>query len=504
MRIKNSIKNTKYSMLAQLTNLLVQFISRTIFIQILGKEYLGLNGLFSNVLTILSLADMGIGTVLTYTMYEPLAEKNTIKLQQLMSTYKKIYRIIAVIIAITGVCLTPILPFLIKDLPDIPNITLIYLLYLINTVISYLYAYKISIINADQKNYITTINQQLFLIISNISMMIVLWFTHNYILYLITQIIFSFLSNLRLSRIADKMYPFVKNTKGHTLSIQEKKNIGKGAFAMILHKVGGVVINGTDNILISSMIGLNAVGIYSNYLLIINAVKQFLSAYSSSIIASIGNLSATEKAEKTHLVFKRILYSMFIFTSFCTICLFCLINNFITLWLGKSYTFSVVISGVIVSTFYITGMRQTALCFIDATGLFTKNKLKPIIESTLNLVLSIIITLKYGIIGIFLGTILSTVATCIFWEAHVLYKYLFHHNITEYIMLFLKYAIITVISTIIPYWISTFIGADNIYRFAAQAIITGSLALILPVAFTYKQKESQYFMKLIKQKIYKH
>lgn len=503
-RVDNSIRNAKYSFLAQIANLMVQFISRTIFIQILGKEYLGLNGLFGNILTILSLADMGIGTVLVYTMYKPLAEHDHDKIRQLVNTYRKIYHSIALVILLAGICLVPFLRYLIKDMPNIPNLTIIYLLYLANTVSSYLYVYKISIINADQKNYIVTFNQQLFTVVANLAMIIVLLLTHNFLLYLLTQIIFSIASNFYLSHVAEKLYPYIKNCKTAELSKPEKRNIRNSTLAMMLHRIGGVVVSGTDNLLISMMVGLDAVGIYSNYLLIINAVKKIISMYSSSIIASVGNLTVTENTEKMHTVFRHIFYSNFIITAFCATCLLCLINPFIKLWLGESYTFSFACVIVIIATFYVDGMRQASLCFIDSMGLFMKSKLKPVIEALTNLVLSIVFTWKFGVIGIFLGTVLSMLLVCVPWETYVLYKYGFKRSVLEYLWLYLKSAFIYVTMIAVILFLNNFISIGNPYiSVLINSIITVAVSVFVLLVFTFHTREFKYFVNLLKTKAVK-
>ncbi len=500
MRIDNSIRNAKYSFLAQIANLMVQFISRTIFIQILGQEYLGLNGLFGNILTILSLADMGIGTVLVYTMYEPLATNNHEKIRQLINIYRKIYHRIAGVITIVGLSLTPFLHLLIKDMPDIPNISLIYILYLANTVVSYIYVYKISIINADQKNYIVTLNQQIFTVVSNLAMIIVLLLTHNFLLYLSTQIIFSIISNVHLSHVANRMYPYIKYYGQHELPEKEKRQIYAGAFAMVFHKIGGIVVSGTDNLLISIMVSLDSVGIYSNYLLIINAVKKVISMYTSSILASVGNLTVTENTKKMQVTFNHIQYSTFLITAFCSTCLIALLNPFIQIWLGDNYVFNMACVIAIVATFYIEGMRQPVLCFIDAMGLFTKNKLKPVVESICNLALSIILTLKFGIIGVFLGTALSEFFVCTVWEAITLYKYGFKTSIKPYIIRYSFFFALTLVPTLCSMIISHLLFNGTITSFIIITIIT-SLSLLFLLLTTSKTDDYKYFLNLLKTKI---
>lgn len=500
MRIENSIRNIKYNVVAQIINLIIQFINRTIFIMVLGKEYLGINGLFSNILTILSLADMGIGTVLIYSMYKPLAEKDIKKLKQLMNMYKKIYNIIAFVVFSIGLCLTPFLHLFIKNMPDIDNLNLIYLLYLINTTVSYLCIYKISIINADQKNYIVTFIQQVFSIISNIVMISMLLITKNFIVYLVIQVLFSVISNLYLSNKATKLYPFIKNVDNEELSIEEKKKIKKNTIAMLFHKVGGVVVSGTDSLMMSAMIGLEAVGIYSNYLLIINAIKKFTTIFFASITASVGNLNVEENHHKLYSIFKKTLYGNFMIYSFCSICLFCLLNPFIMVWLGKDYLFGIGFIIVLVLYFYVDGMRQTVLTFKDAMGLFEKDKIKPVVQSIVNIVLSIILTIHYGLIGIILGTFLSTILVCTFWEAKVLFRYGFHKSVFEYVLLYSKYIVIFIFITIITYSLNIIFNSNSIIIFIIHMLLTVIISLFLLFLFTFKQEEHSYFIDIFKKK----
>lgn len=500
MRTSNSIKNIKYNIVSQILSLIVQFVSRTVFIKILGKQYLGISGLFSNILTILSLADMGIGTVLVYSMYKPLALNDEKKLKQLMSMYKKIYNIIALIVLCLGLCITPFLEIFIGQ-HDISNIHFIFILYLINTVVSYLCVYKISIINADQKNYIVTIRQQIINLIANIVMIMTLLLTHNFIVYLIFQIFFSISSNIYISKLAEKMYPFITNINGYKLSKEEQQIIKKDTFAMLLHKIGGVVVAGTDSILMSMMIGLDAVGIYSNYLLIINAIKRFTSQFFSSISASVGNLNVQKDNEYTYTVFKRIFFGNFWIFAFCSLCLFSLLNPFINLWIGKEYTFSINIVFAIVLSFYVDGMRQTVLLFRDSMGIFTKDKMKPIIEAIVNLLLSIVLTVKFGIIGIILGTILSMLFVCVYVEARVLFKYGFKKSGLEFLKIYLKYFIISFIAFIII-CLFDFVYLSNKYvLFGLRMLYTIIMSNIIIIIFTYRTDEFRYFLNLILKKI---
>lgn len=498
MRLQNSIKNVKYNIISQILMILISFISRTIFIKILGEAYLGVNGLFSNILTLLSLADMGIGSVLVYSMYKPLALHDDSKIKQLMNTYRKVYHFIAGFIFVVGLCILPFVQYLIKDIPDIGHLNFIFFLYLVNTVVTYLCIYKISIITADQKNYVVTIRRQVSTIVANILMALVLILTHNFIAYLLVQIISSVVTNIYLSKVAEKMYPSIKDTAGYELEKEEKKELKKNVLAMIFHKIGGVVVSGTDNIIMSIMIGIESVGRYSNYLLIINTVKTFVFQIFQSITASIGNLTVQNNDEHTYDIFKKIYFANFWMVGFCTICLFCLLNPFISLWIGGKFVFPIVVVGMVVLVFFVDGMRQSILAYKDAMGLFWYDRYKPIFEALVNLVVSIVFTIKFGIIGIFMGTAVSMIFVCLTVESYVVYKYGFHRNQKEYFMMLFRYLIIDIIALVITVLCTNLILQTGIVGFILKCMIAAILPNIIFALCTFKTEEFKYFFNLAK------
>ena len=491
----------KYNVIIYIINIIVQFVSRTFFLKILGSEYLGVNGLFDNILTILSLTDMGIGSVLLYSLYEPLASKDTNKLKKFINEYKKIYKLIALIVFIEGICFIPFLRFFVEEMPNIPNIEIIFILYLLNMIVSYLCFYKISIINADQKNYIVSVIQQIFGIISKVCMIIVLLVTHNYILYLMIHILFSIASNIYISKKAEKMYPCIKDTKGYKLDIEEKRKIKKETFATIFHKVAGVILNGTDNILIFSIIGFKEVGIYANYVTIIYWIKELVYKYFLSISASVGNMNAEASKKCLYEAFKKIFYGNFWIYTFCAICLYFLLNPFIELWIGSQYVFDSYVVFAIVLIFYLEGMRYTVLNFRDAMGLFSKDKYKAIIEAILNIVISIILAKKFGIIGIFLGTICSMLCTCIWVEPYVVFKHGFKLNVKLYFKIYLRYIVIGIASFCLTYFANRLIVENTITSFIIRIFVTVFVSNMVIILSTYKTDEFKCFFNIIKKLI---
>lgn len=496
-RIKNSVKNSLIGLIGQIIGLILNFVSRTIFINILGMDYLGISGLFTNVLSVLSLAELGFNSAITYSMYKPLADKNEDTITALMSLYKKTYNIIGVIVAVIGVMIIPFLDIIAKGANNVENIILIYILFLLNSVISYFFSYKAAIITADQKNYIVIINQYIFQIIRIIIQTITLILTHSYILYLIIQVSSIFIENLFISKKSDKLYPYLKKNKTKILDIKIKSKIIKNVKAMICHKIGSVAVIGTDNILISAFIGVYWVGIYSNYLLIITAIKNIVNQIFTAITASIGNLNAIETREKQQEVFNNVLFMNFIVYGNCSIILMILINPFIKIWIGNEFVMNYYIVFVIIVNFYITGMRKTTLTFKDAYGLFWNDRFKPLFEAVINLIVSIIMLKIFGIIGVFIGTLASTILTGFWIEPYIVYKYGFKASVNKYFEKYLRYGGVTIITGIISNYLTNWINTNNILCIFIKGIFLAFIINSIFILCFINSNELKYFIRLI-------
>ena len=303
-RTKNSILNISTGAIVQIINKLMAFAVRTVFIEMLNSEYLGVNGLFTNILSILSFAELGIGTAIIFNMYKPVAEDDIPKIKSLMYLYKKSYNVIGIVIFLLGLCVIPFMGIIVKDTPNIEeNIILIYVLFLINTSMSYFFTYKKSIISAHQKEIVINKIDSIFYICKSIVEIIFLVLFRNYIVYLIIGILATFTENMVLAYKANKMYPYLKEKDAKELDKKEKKGIMQNVKSLVIYKIGGVIMNGTDNILISSMINVTTVGYCSNYTLIINAVTSIVTSALNGLTASVGNLNAVGEKKRKEEIF---------------------------------------------------------------------------------------------------------------------------------------------------------------------------------------------------------
>ena len=500
-RTSNTIRNIKFAIIGQILGILIGFVSRKVFVVFLSIEYLGLNGLFSNMLSMLALAELGVGGAIVYSLYKPIAQGDTETIKSLMRLYKNIYTYVGIFILVVGCSLAPFLHFFIKELPNIPNIRLIYIIYVINTAVSYFFTYKRSIIIANQKWHIVTAYHYSLYFCMNIAQMLVLWLTRDFILFLLLQFTSTVAENVLLSKKADKLYTYLRDKSILPLSNEVKNEIKKNVFAMVLHKIGGVIVFSTDNILISKLVGLTAVGIYSNYMLIRSALNTVTGIVFQSVSASFGNLNALASDKKKLEIFQVINFAGAWIFGFCSICLVVLINPFISLWLGDEYLFSMTTVVLFVTSFYLTGMRQAALTVRDAMGLFWYDRYKPVFEVIINLVASILLGQTFGVNGILVGTVISTIATCVWIEPFVLYRYGLHTPLRSFFIRYSIYTIITLAAGAASVMLCSLTPERGIIGFGIKLAICTVIPNIIFIICYIKTKELKYLLDIALQAI---
>ena len=460
MRTRYSIINMLFNIGGQFLTMLLSFINRMVFIRCLSAEYLGVNGLFTDVLSILNFAELGIGTAMVFSMYEPAARDDEQKLARLMNLYKWMYRAVAVSVLLFGLVLLPFLPYLIKGGEGIEHITLIYMIYVLGSASSYLLSYKNSIYQAYQKGYICAGWSMACECIKTVSQITVLLLTRNFILYLAVQQAIQFLPNIMVSRMVDKEFPYLKEC--HELPEREERNgILKNIGAMSMHKLSTIIVRNTDSLLMSSFIGLATVGLYSNYRLVINALNNLMGKFAVAFSGSIGNFAVMENSDRLYKIYKEMDFMFFVMSAYLTGGLMMLFNPFITLLFGGRYCFPMTTVMVIVAEFYITRMRQTNLLFREAMGLFWNDRYKAGAESIINLVASLVLVRQYGVTGIIWGTIISTLCTCAWVEPYIFLKYgvqdAWKKKLRDYFAEYLKRTLLTAaVSAAAVLWVQRF------------------------------------------------
>lgn len=498
MRTKLFLKNSIVILLTKFICYLGEFLCRTVLIRTLPMEYVGVTGLFSNILSVLSLSELGFGTVLVYSMYVPLAQKDEEKLLALTEFYKKAYRTITVLIGTVGVLLTPFLPHLINDCPDIPGLTLFYLLYLANTVLSYTFMYRQSLFMADQKLYITNFYTNLFRILKIIAQIVVLTATRSFVLYLLMQLPFTLFTNLLLSWKAKKAYPFLSSKSHPALDAKEKKEIFKNVYAMFNHRVGATVLNSTDNLLISFFLGLTAVSRNDSYVLLLNFLRYMFNPLFSSLNAGVGNYHATKTKEETHSLFETLHFAGFWFYTFCTISFFLLVNPFISYIWGDEFLFPLPVVLLLSVNFYITGIRQIPITFKEALGLLYQDRYKPILEALINLIISVLLVKPFGVAGIFAGTFISMVTTSLWVEPYVLFHYGFQRSTKAFWMKNLKYFLVGALCFALTWLCSLPFDLPPLAAMGVRIALCVTIPNGIFLLFSFKSKEYRQLFALLK------
>lgn len=498
-RIDKSKKNILFGIIYQIFYIFSNFFIRTVFIKMLNSEYLGINGLFSNILSVLSLAELGIGNAIVFSMYKPLNEKDYEKLSKINYFYKKVYTTIGILIFILGMTVVPALKYIITDVNiNMNNIVIYYILFLLNTVSSYFYIYKTSIVTADQNDYIIKRITGISVLVKLIIQIIALILFKSYTIYLIIQLVISVITNFINSKIAEKKYPYIKEKK--ELDKAEKKDIFKNIKSMFMYQLGGVVLNNTDNILISMIAGTAIVGIYSNYSMIITAVESTIAMIFSALLASIGNYNIKNGSENKYKVFKILNMMANWIYGFASICFLMMFQDFIQLWIGKDYLLKYNVLLITVINFYIRGILYPIWCFRNTTTLFNTTKNIMLVAAILNIILSIILGEKFNLFGILLATALSRMLTNIWYEPKILFKNIFNKKIIEYVIEQVMNIIFIIILYIGVNWIITQICINNIF---IKLVVEGIISVILVnIAFFikfYKTDEFKYIInKVIK------
>ena len=419
--------NTSIALAIQPFSVIIGFINRTIFVSILGVTYLGLSSYLTSIVSILSLAELGIGEAMSYALYSPLVREEHGKINAFMILFKKLYRIIGVSIFVFGGILSLFLPNLIKDYTINSELYWIFFLFIFNSGSSYFFSYKRTLLYVDQRNYVMNLinfglnTLRVFLQIA------ILIFTQNFIFYLLIETILNIIGNVIMSYIVDRLYNYLYNEEITPINQEEKEKFIRNIKGNTLGSIGAKIVFQTDSILMAKFINLAAIGIYGNYTYVLGFVAMLVNTVMGSITSSIGNLIHSEDTtlEAKISFLKKYQFIAFSLIYFASIGYLLFVHPFIIIWLGENLSFNQWTEIVIVINFFLTAYRQPNLVLISVHGLSYEQNKKVIAEILLNIFLSLyfLIVLELGVAGILLGTIGSTLLTCTWYEPYSVFKY---------------------------------------------------------------------------------
>ena len=477
-RTRNTAINISTAILSQAVMAILSFFSRTALVWTLGIQAVSLNGLFGEIITMLSLAELGVGPAIVYHLYKPLAEKDEKRVCQLMTLYQTAYRIIALVIFSIGLLLTPFLQYLVNSVSyPLSYIRLVYVLFVIQSSSSYLFAYKSSLLAADQKRYVVSIITLIVKAISVIAMVTVLFLTGNYIAYLCVTILFTLAGNVLCAIYVDRHYPYLRGDS--SMGREEKKHIFTNVKYLFVDTLSWRIISSTDNILISTLVSTLQVGYYSNYNVFFNILKQLRSQLSGGISGSLGNLMVSETKEHCVRVLNRLGYLFYVLGFVLSLGMFACVTPVVRLWLGEDFLLPGAVVFVSCLNLFIDYCKPPLWQMVGVSGRFRENRNTSLIGCAVNLVVSIVLGWKLGMVGIFLGTTATSLAEIIL-KTWLLFGKVFRMSARAYAARWCYYLLSFLTAQVGIVWFTSVVRLENVF---VQVLVNGVAAVILSIPF---------------------
>lgn len=500
-RSKNVFLNVFFGYIAQFGILFLSFIGRKIFVEFLAADYLGINGLFSNILSVLALAELGLGNVTQFFLYKPISEKNYEKVTSLFKYFKKLYMGIAAAVMAFGLMIIPFLSHIINSSLSQGELIIYYILFLLNSVVTYFSAPQIALLAANQDNRLHKIITLLTNFVLQFMHIAVLVIWKNYVVYVTATLLTTVLNVLVLNILTIKKFPFIKNKSEETKF--DKKYIIDNVKSTFVYKVGAVIVNNTSNIFISILVSTSAVGLYSNYYMVVSGIQGFIAIITTSLISAIGNLSAQGNKERMHSVFNVILLFYNFIAMLGGIGFYFIFNDLITFWLGKEFLMSNSVVFAIALSFYVTNAISPIWMYREANGLFNKVKYLMLWVATANIGFSLIFGKIWGVFGVLFSASLARIVTQVWYEPRILFKNVFNKSQKYYWFLQIKYLSATVISFILCYLLFPKTGTGFLSLIIKVITVTVICSVVF-IIFVFKSTEfseiKNIFTSFIRQK----
>lgn len=498
-RTRLAARNTAYVLVQRGLYIALAFANRSAFIYMLGFEYLGVQGLFMNVITVLNFADLGLGSAISVLLYRPLANGDDTRSRALVRLYGRVYAAVGALVVVLGLALMPALPHLILNYGDVgvDNLAYVYVLVLLNTALSYIGASKRALLTADQRDYVSVRNQMVFGSLTQVIQIVVLAVWRDFVVYLWVAVVFTLLSNVSITAIAKRRYPTIAAGARIPVPLGVGKDIRALASAGLSHRVGQAVIVGTDNVVISRFIGLLTTGVYANYLMITTSLDGVLSAIALATIPGLGNLYVTGDPDSAYGVFERLYYLFRWVYVTAAVVLFCTLNRFIVLWTQGENVFGAVAVGLIVANFYWYGMRRAVEVFMMASGLHMKTRFRPIWEAVVNLGVSLVAVQSLGVAGVFAGTLVGYLSGSVWYDPSVLFRDWFKKPVRPFLRTSLADFLITVLTAGVAHSVTNELFARTLGGLVLTTLVSLSIATLVLLLLHGRSPCFEYYRRLL-------
>lgn len=490
MRFLNSLRNSIAAFLGQIITIVLGMVIRWLFVHKLGQEYLGVNSVMESMLMLLSMTELGIGTSVAFALYKPIDDGDEKRIGSLMAFYRNVYHAMGILTAVVGPMLIPFMGFFTREAANVANLKIIYLLFLSNTVLSYFFAYKRTLLSAYQQNHINTVTEDVVAVLKYILQAVILIVFESFIGYIVINVLCTLLTNFIISRICDKKYAFIKKYRKEKLLSEDKEKLKKSVISLMYQKIGAKLVTGTDNLMISYA-KLTLMGIYSNYSMVVSIVSRLVYNVLMSVMGSMGNLMIQEDKDLKYKVYEEFVFATFAFYFFISIGFAACLERFIELWAGAGWVLSPVVTFVVILNFFLMGMRQPNVIVIEAAGLFNRLRAKAVGEVLVNLVVSLLflIVFEWGIYGVLFGTTVSMVTVCIWWETYAVHKYALGYSTVKYTVNYIIYLAVAALGCFCSYFISEILPFSGIWGLIISGVCAVVVYVIVLFSFFGKRQE---------------
>ncbi|WP_125140103.1 lipopolysaccharide biosynthesis protein [Clostridium transplantifaecale] len=478
-RTKNSMRNIVFGLGNQVVLSVAALVCRMVFTRVLSAEYLGINGLFTNILSVLCLAELGIGSSIIYELYGALAKEDHEAVKSLMKFYRNIYNAVGVFVLAMGTLILPVVPKIVGESPITGNIYAIYYIFLMTTACSYFFSYRSALITADQRNYICVTLNTLTIVVQDVVQIIILLTTRNFILYIICQLIFTIAYNVVIYFVSGRLYPYLREKNVKAITGERKTRMLINAKALVISKISFTLVNSTDNIIISAICGLIDTGLISNYLLLTQTMKSFVKKIFDALTASVGNLNATVETKYQESVFREINFLSFWLYSWSAVAFFIAGNDMVELLFGKEYRMGFAVISIVALNYYTEGMHDVVNIYRNTLGIFKQGQYMNLITGVLNIVFSIALGKVFGVFGILLATLISRAVSVLWYYPYTVFHYGFRISSKGYFKRYIVYLLAAGCASLLS---KSVIVAINLGLFA-NIVIDIIVAIIVPNAF---------------------
>lgn len=478
-RFKNSARNAMTAAVTSIVMGVVSFIERMVFNQCFISDYLGFYSLFKNIISIIAVAELGLSTAIAYSLYAPLAEDNFEEVNVIMHLFRRLYRIMGAIILIAGLVVTPFMRYFVKTEVDITYVQMCFIIFLLGTVSEYFFYYKSIILSASQKEYINTLLTNICWTIMYVVQIIISIYTHSFLLYSLLILAFTLIRCSVVNFLARKQFPFLCKKPDRKITKDSRDKILSNVKGLIADKLGGVLINSSDSLLISAMIGSSILGLYSNYQMITKGILGFTRILPNAITASLGNMGAVENPSIMEDGYKAIDLSFYLIYGVLSIVLFNIINPLIQLFFGTSRMLPLSTALIICVLFYIQNIKSLYYTYKSSLGLYWYDRFRPIISGATNLIISIVLATHLGLDGILIGTMISYVVIDLWAEPMIIFHHGFHKKSRNYITATMFRLVFVTVMMLATWKITNFVTAIGLFGIIAKLVL--SLAMTISV-----------------------